>query len=167
LNLSLATGLRRNPVASLSPAWKTGNYLNNILCLREARSRGADEVVIINLAGEVTEAAVSNIAFVRAGEIITPPMEAGILGGITRQLLLDKVAPAAGVPMREAAVRQDDFAHMDECFLLSTTKDVSAVATIDAVRFKVGDDTITMRLKRAFADYARSYAGAHRGLNVA
>jgi branched-subunit amino acid aminotransferase/4-amino-4-deoxychorismate lyase len=167
LNLSLATGLRRNPVASLSPAWKTGNYLNNILCLREGRARGADEVVIINLAGEVTEAAVSNIAFVRSGGIITPPMEAGILGGITRQLLLDKVAPAAGVPMREAAVRPDDFPHMDECFLLSTTKDISAVATIDAVRFKVGDDTITMRLKRAFTDYARSYAGAHRGLNLA
>ncbi len=84
LQLSLATGLRRNPVAALSPAWKTGNYLNNILCLREARARGADEVVIINLAGEVTEAAVSNIAFVRAGGVVTPPMEAGILGGITR-----------------------------------------------------------------------------------
>ncbi|HWZ93929.1 MAG TPA: aminotransferase class IV [Opitutaceae bacterium] len=167
LDLSLATGLRRNPVASLSPAWKTGNYLNNILCLREARSRGADEVVIINLAGEVTEAAVSNIAFVRAGEIVTPPMEAGILGGITRQLLLEKIAPAASVPVREATVQPDDFVHMEECFLLSTTKDVSAVATIDAVRFKVNDDTITMRLKRAFADYARSYAGAHPGLSVA
>jgi branched-chain amino acid aminotransferase len=166
LNLSLATGLRRNPVAALNPAWKTGNYLNNILCLHEARSRGADEVVMINLAGEVTEAAVSNLAFVRAGEIITPPMEAGILGGITRQLLLDKIAPAAGVPVRETAVRPDEFAHMDECFLLSTTKDISAVATIDAVRFKVGDDTLTMRLKRAFADYIRSYAGAHRGLNL-
>ena len=166
LNLSLATGLRRNPVAALNPAWKTGNYLNNILCLREARSRGADEVVNINLAGEVTEAAVSNIAFVRAGEVITPPMEAGILGGITRQLLLDKIAPAAGVPMREAAVRTEDFPQMDECFLLSTTKDISAVATIDAVHFKVGDDTLTMRLKRAFADYIRSYAGAHRGLNL-
>ncbi len=166
LKLSLATGLRRNPLASLSPAWKTGNYLNNILCLREARSRGADEVVIINLAGEVTEAAVSNLAFVRAGEVITPPMEAGILGGITRQLLLDKIAPAAGVPVREAAVRPDEFAQMDECFLLSTTKDISAVATIDAVRFKIGDDTLTMRLKRAFADYTRSYAGAHRGLNL-
>jgi branched-chain amino acid aminotransferase len=166
LNLSLATGLRRNPVAALSPAWKTGNYLNNILCLREARSRGADEVVIINLAGEVTEAAVSNIAFARAGEIITPPMEAGILGGITRQLLLKKIAPAAGVPMCEAAVRPDDFPQMDECFLLSTTKDISTVATIDAVRFKMGDDTITMRLKRAFADYARSYATAHPGLSL-
>jgi branched-subunit amino acid aminotransferase/4-amino-4-deoxychorismate lyase len=167
LHLSLATGLRRNPIASLDPAWKTGNYLNNILCLREARARGADEVVIINLAGEVAEAAVSNIAFVRAGEVITPPMEAGILGGITRQLLLGKIAPAAGVPMREAAVLPADFAHMDECFLLSSTKDISTVATIDDVRFKTGADTITMRLKRAFAEYAHSYAGAHPEQGVA
>jgi branched-chain amino acid aminotransferase len=166
LQLSLATGLRRNPVAALSPAWKTGNYLNNILCLREARARGADEVVIINLAGEVTEAAVSNIAFVRAGEVITPPMEAGILGGITRQLLLEKIAVAAGVSMREAAVRPEDFARMEECFLLSSTKDVSAVAAIDGTRFKTGDDTVTMRLKRAFADHARAYAGAHPELRV-
>ena len=47
LNLSLARDLRRNPADSLNPAWKTGNYLNNLLCLREARARGADEVVIL------------------------------------------------------------------------------------------------------------------------
>jgi hypothetical protein len=58
---------------TLNPAWKTGNYLNNILCLREARARGADEVVIMNLAGEVTEAAVANLGFVRDGEVLTPP----------------------------------------------------------------------------------------------
>jgi branched-subunit amino acid aminotransferase/4-amino-4-deoxychorismate lyase len=167
LRLSVATGLRRNPIAALNPAWKTGNYLNNILCLREARERGADEVVIINLAGEVAEAAVSNIAFVRAGEIVTPPMSAGILGGITRQVLLEKVAPAAGVAVREATVRPEDLAGMDECFLLSSTKDLSAVAAIDDIRFKIGDGTVTARLKRAFADYARAYAEAHPGLRVA
>ncbi|HZP60582.1 MAG TPA: aminotransferase class IV [Opitutaceae bacterium] len=166
LKLSIATRLRRNPVASLSPAWKTGNYLNNILCLHEARGRGADEVVMLNLAGEVTEAAVSNIAFVRGGEVITPPLEAGILGGITRQLLLEKIAPAAGVPVRQAAVRPEDFSRMDECFLLSSTKDISAVAAIDDVRFQAGDGTVTRRLKRAFGEYARAYAGAHPELRV-
>src|SRR4051812_38002270 len=56
LRLSVATTLRRNAVEALNPAWKTGNYLNNILCLREARERGADEVVITNLRGEIVEA---------------------------------------------------------------------------------------------------------------
>lgn len=161
VSLSLATELRRNPVDALSPAWKTGNYLNNILCLREARARGADEVVILNQAGEVTEAAVSNIAFVREGSVITPPLVAGILGGITRNLLLTKIAAAANVPAREAVVKPEDFPAMQECFLLSTTKDIGPVAAIDAVRFAVGPGTVTTRLKAAFAEYARTYAAAH------
>ena len=151
---------------ALSPAWKTGNYLNNILCLREARVRGADEVVILNQAGEVTEAAVSNIAFVNDGAVITPPLTAGILGGITRELVLTKIAPLVGVPVREQTVRPADFADMQECFLLSTTRDVAPVAAIDETRFKVGGGTVAARLKAAFADYARAEAKAHPELCV-
>ncbi len=166
LRLSMATELRRNPIDALSPAWKTGNYLNNILCLREARARGADEVVILNQAGEVTEAAVSNIAFVKDGAVVTPPLTAGILGGITRELVLTKIAPLVGVPVREETVRPADFAGMRECFLLSTTRDVAPVAAIDETLFKVGADTVAARLKEAFADYARADAKAHPELSV-
>lgn len=161
LRLSVATTLRRNPAECLSPTWKTGNYLNNLLCLREAKSRGADEVIILNLAGDVTEAAVSNVAFVADGAVITPPMSAGILGGVTRGLLLEKIAADAGVGMREKNIRPEDFSKMQECFLLSTTKDVVPVAQIDGLRFRVGLDTVTRRLKSAFANYAIGYAGAH------
>ena len=166
LRLSLATEMRRNPADALSPAWKTGNYLNNILCLREARARGADEVVILNQAGAVAEAAVSNIAFVRDGGVVTPPLAAGILGGITRDLMLTRIAPGAGVTAREENVRPADFAAMQECFLLSTTKDVGPVAAIDDVRFTVGTTTVTARLKAAFADYAQLYAAARADLRV-
>ncbi len=166
LRLSLATTLRRNPADALNPAWKTGNYLNNILCLREARARGADEVVILNQVGEVTEAAVSNIAFVRDGAVLTPPLSAGILGGITRELLLENVAGAAGIAAREATILPGDFSGLTECFLLSTTKDVTPVAAIDEHRFKVAEDSVTARLKAAFADYTRSYAAEHPELRL-
>ena len=166
MRLSVATSLRRNPVESLNPAWKTGNYLNNLLCLREARSRGADEVIILNQSGEVAEAAVSNVGFVRDGVVVTPPLSAGILVGITRDLLLTKVAVAAEIPVREEPVRPADFTEMDECFLLSSTKDVSPVAAIDAARFRVGPDTVTTRLKAAFAVYADGYATAHPELRT-
>jgi branched-chain amino acid aminotransferase len=166
LRLSIAQHLRRNPVQALSPAWKTGNYLNNILCLREARTRGADEVVMLNLREEVTEAAVSNIAFVRDGRVVTPPLQAGILAGITRRLLQEKVAPAAGTSVQEIVLRMPDLAAMSECFLLSTTKDVTPVASIDDLTFKVGPDTVGARLKAAFARYAREYADAHPELTV-
>ncbi len=166
LRLALATTLRRNAPATLDPAWKTGNYLNNILCLREAKARGADEVVITNLAGELTEAAVCNLAFVRGGAMVTPPMSAGILGGITRQLLLEKIAAAAGVPAREAVLRPADLAGMEECFLTSTTRDVQPVRAMDEVAFRVGDGTVSVRLKQAFADYAADYARTHPGLTA-
>lgn len=166
LILSIAKNLRRNARESLNPAWKTGNYLNNILCLREARARGADEVVITNLAGEVTEAAVSNIAFVREGAILMPPLSAGILEGITRQRLIDHVAPAAGVAVREATVRPEDLSGMEECFLLSTTKDVQPVGAIDGLRFAVGAGTVTARLQDAFAHHAAEASAAANAWRV-
>lgn len=166
LSLSLATALRRNPVDALNPAWKTGNYLNNILCLREARSRGADEVVILNQAGQVAEAAVSNIGFVRDGEVITPPRSAGILAGITREFLLTEVGRAAGVSVKEADVTPEDFPALQECFLLSTTKDLTPVSSIDEHRFAVGTSTITEKLKRAFALYVREYAARRPELSL-
>jgi branched-chain amino acid aminotransferase len=166
LRLSLATGLRRNPVDALNPAWKTGNYLNNVLCLREARARGADEVVMLNHAGEVTEAAVSNVAFVLGGSLVTPPLSAGILGGITRGLILSRIAGAAGVEAVEETIRPDRLGAMDECMLLSTTKDITPVAAIDGTTFRVGPDSVTARIKAAFSDFARSHARAHPGLAV-
>jgi branched-chain amino acid aminotransferase len=164
LRLSLATELRRNSAASMDPAWKTGNYLNNLLCLREAKARGADEVVMLNLNGEVTEAAVSNIAFVRAGEVLTPPLAAGILGGVTRRLLIERVAAAAGVVVREVTLRPGDLMACEECFLLSTTRDLVPVAAIDALTFRVGDGTVTAKLKAAFGAAAQAYARAHPAL---
>ncbi len=166
LRLSLATGLRRNSPTTLDPAWKTGNYLNNLLCLREAKMRGADEVIMLNAVGEVTEAALSNVAFVCDGVILTPPLAAGILSGVTRRLMLAKVAVGAGISAREAAVRPADFARLDECLLLSTTRDVVPVAAIDGTAFQVGADTVTARLKAAFAAEARAYAAAHPELSL-
>lgn len=166
LTLSIARNLRRNPTEALSPAWKTGNYLNNILCLREARARGADDVVILNLRGEITEAATLNLGFVRGGEVLTPPLDAGILSGITRRLLIDKVGPAAGAPVRETVLRESDLATMDECFLISTTRDITPVVAVDQLRFKVGPGTVGWKLKAAFAQYFRDYVAAHPELKL-
>lgn len=166
VRLSVAQSLRRNPIESLSPAWKTGNYLNNILGLREARARGADDVVMLNLRGEVTEAATSNIAFVRDGEVVTPPLAAGILEGITRGLLVRSIAPAVGVKVREITLVPGDLAGMSECFLLSSTKDVTPVGAVDGFSFAVGPDTVSAKLKTGFADYAQAHAAAHPELKV-
>ncbi|HEU5078571.1 MAG TPA: aminotransferase class IV [Opitutaceae bacterium] len=166
LTLSIARDLKRNAPDALNPAWKTGNYLNNILCLREARARGADEVVICNLRGEITEAAVSNIAFVKDGAVITPPLSAGILAGITRQILIEKVAPAAGVSVREETVSPSELPSMTEAFILSTTKDITPIRRIDDVNFKIGSGTTTLKLKAAFGNYVKDYIERHSYLHV-
>lgn len=166
LALSIARDLKRNARETLNPAWKTGNYLNNILSLREARSRGADEVVICNQHGEITEAAVSNIAFVRDGVVVTPPLAAGILAGVTRRLLIEQVAPRTGIRVVEGKLQPSDLAGMSECFLLSSTKDITPVSRIDEISYPVRDDSITLRLKRAFGEYATEYSTRHPELRV-
>ncbi|MFT3781419.1 MAG: aminotransferase class IV [Nibricoccus sp.] len=165
LQLSVAQ-LRRNPPEALNPAWKTGNYLNNILCLREARARGADEVVITNLSGEIAEAAVSNICFIQNGVVVTPPLSAGILAGITREILIREVGPRAHIAIMGRTILPAELASMQECFLLSTTKDLTPVSMIDGHRFFVGPDSATMRLKQAFIDFAHEYAAGHPELAV-
>jgi len=167
LRLSIARELHRNDRHTIDPGWKTGNYLNNLLCLREARSRGADEVVMTNLRDEITEAAVSNVHFVRGGAVLTPALGSGLLAGVTRRLLIERVAPAAGVPVQEVTLKPADLATMEECFLTSTTKDVTPVAAIDGQRFPVEPGSVTARLKAAFADYTRTYAAAHPELRMA
>jgi branched-chain amino acid aminotransferase len=166
LNLSIAMKLRRNPPDTLNPAWKTGNYLNNILCLREARVRGADEVVILNAAGEITEAAVSNIGFVRNHQVITPPLSAGLLGGITRGFVIREISERVGCRVIEETVTPTDLSQMEECFLMSTTKDITPVSSIDSYQFRVDSDTLTARLKTAYTKFASEYSKSHPQLRV-
>ena len=102
---------------------------------------GADEVVILNLAGEVTEASVANIAFARDGRFVTPPLSRGHPRRHHAQLVLGAVRPPP-VSGPEKPIRPADFASMDECFLLSTTKDIVPVGEIDGVKFRLGPDTV-------------------------
>ena len=166
VELSVARELRRNPRDSLDPAWKTGNYLNNLLCLREARSRGADEVVILNHAGRITEAAVSNLFFVRRNAIVTPPLSAGLLAGITRGLVLERIAPRIGVTALEEDVTPADLRFFDGAFLSSTTRDLAPIARIDDQVFPVDDSALVWKLKAAFENYATEYAAAHPDLRM-
>ncbi len=164
LSLVLAKNIHRNHPRSLNPAWKTGNYLNNIQALREAKKLGADEVLITNLDGELTEAAVCNIFFAKAGVLYTPPTESGILEGITRKIIIESLCPQEKIRVDSSRLRPEDIAQMDECFLTSTTKDITPVKTIDAHTYDVAAATVTPRLKAAFAAYAAHYAQSHPAL---
>lgn len=166
LTLSVARTLRRNPREALDPEWKTGNSLNTLLCLREARSRGADEALILNLAGHLTEAATANVFFVRRNTIVTPPLSCGLLGGITRALLLERIAARIGATAIEEAITPADLRFFDSCFLASTVNDLVPVAAIDAQAYPVDELQLVWKLKAAFQNYASEYAIAHPQLRV-
>jgi branched-chain amino acid aminotransferase len=166
MRLSVAKEMHRLHTDTVNPAWKTGNYLNNILCLREAQSRGADEVVMTNLAREITEAAVSNIFFVRGEMLITPPLRAGILAGITRRIVIEKAAPRAGFGVCEENVRVENLNSFQECFITSTTKEIASVASIDETQYAVGENTGTQKLRDAFKQLVQDYVLRHPELKV-
>jgi branched-chain amino acid aminotransferase len=157
LKLALAKNLRRNHPCTLNPVWKTGNYLNNILGLQEAVAAGADEVLMTNLAGEICESSVSNIFFIRDDVLYTPPLSAGMLEGITRASVIGPVSRAARVAVNESTIRPEDLASFQECFIVSTTKEIFPVNEIESVRFAVGSTTLTAKLQAAFCEHTADY----------
>lgn len=165
-NLSLGRSLYRNHPKTVNPAWKTGNYLNNLLCLREAKGRGADDVVILNLEGAITEASVSNIFFVSGQEILTPPASAGILEGITRNILLKEIASHWEFDLREETVAVSQLNEFEECFLSSTTQDIAPVGNIDKITYKVGPKTVTSQLKKIFQKYVQDRSDRRPDLRI-
>jgi branched-chain amino acid aminotransferase len=149
-----AVGVRRNHPLSLDPVIKSSNLLNNILAVREARARGAEESVLLNLDGFVAEGASTNVFVARGGTLRTPPLSAGILGGITREVVLE-LAVSTEVPCREENLELRDLLEADEAFLSSTTREVLPVRQVDDTVLGDGrPGPITRRLMEAFRAYA-------------
>ncbi|MFY9343006.1 MAG: aminotransferase class IV [Planctomycetota bacterium] len=120
----------RNDRRALDPATKSGNYLNSVLALAEAKDQGATDCVMANAAGHVTEASTSNLFARIGGRWCTPPLSAGILAGVTRGLLLSFL-PAHGVPVGERDFTVAELRTADAIFLSSTLRDVAPVTHLD------------------------------------
>jgi branched-chain amino acid aminotransferase len=121
---------QRNDKQALNPAAKTGNYLNNILALLEAQQNGANDALMLNAQGEVTEATTSNFWLVKGGRVQTPSVEAGILQGITRYFLL-QILREHQVPHQEVTIKLEDLWSTEEAFLSSSVRLLMPVAKIN------------------------------------
>ncbi|CBW27094.1 putative D-alanine aminotransferase [Halobacteriovorax marinus SJ] len=120
----------RNPKNAVDPRIKSGNYLNNVMAMHEAKKAGAFDAIMLNAKGEITEATTSNIWIVKDGEVITPPIKAGLLGGITRKSLI-QIAKDNKLNISERNFDEDFLKSADECFLTSTTKLLVPITKID------------------------------------
>jgi len=146
--------VRRNHPRALDPAIKSSNLLNNILAVREAQSRGAEEAVLLNQEGEIAEGASTNVFVVRGGLVLTPVLAAGILAGVTREVVLG-ILRGLGVPAREQPLTPEDLRSADEVFLTSTTREVVPVRTVDGRPVgPVQPGPVTLRIMEAFRAYA-------------
>lgn len=129
---------------------KVANYLVSLLALRQAHAVGAKEAIIVDGRGRVLEGASSNVFIVRSGVIRTPPVNEGILSGITRSYLL-KAAAHEGLELRETSLTQTELLDADEVFVSSTTREVLPVTRIDDRTIGTGKvGPITRAFHRAF-----------------
>jgi branched-chain amino acid aminotransferase len=141
--------------AALSPRIKSLNYLNNIMAKLEGLRAGCVEALMLNHKGEVAECTGDNVFVVRSGKLLTPPPDAGILEGITRNAVME-LAHAAGIDCREATLTRHDLYTADECFLTGTAAEVIPVVDIDGRGIGAGTPgPVTARLTADFHKLVR------------
>jgi len=136
----------------VNPGIKTLNYLNNILAKIEAVDAGVGEAIMLNDQGNVAECTGDNLFIVAAGTVVTPPLEAGILPGITRGVVIG-LAGKLGLALAERDITPEEVYSADECFLTGTAAEVISVTRVDAR--PIGDGRpgpITRKLLAAFRE---------------
>jgi len=140
----------RNLHSAVNPAIKSLNYLNNILAKIEANNAGVEEAVMLNAEGYVAECTGDNLFIIKEGRLLTPPLSAGALYGITRQTVIE-LARAAGFEVSEPNLTRYDLFNADECFLTGTGAEIIPVTKIDGRVIGTGKPgKLTKKLVKAY-----------------
>jgi branched-chain amino acid aminotransferase len=136
----------RNIHSAVNPAIKSLNYLNNILAKIEANNAGVEEAVMLNSEGFVAEGTADNIFIIKNGVLLTPPLSAGALYGITRGTVME-LAEQMGMKVSEPNLTRYDLFNADECFLTGTGAEIMPVIKIDGRIIGTGKPgTLTKKL---------------------
>jgi branched-chain amino acid aminotransferase len=155
----IISSVRRNSPRALDPAMKSCNLINNILAVREAQAKKAAEPLMLNERGDVAEGASANVFIVADGALVTPPLNDGILPGVTRAVVLE-LAAKLGMPAVQRSIRVAILLAADEAFITSTLKEVMPIATVDGRAIGGGKPgPVTKKLLEAYRHYA-ARAGA-------
>lgn len=155
LDIITSSVIRAHP-NTISPRVKSLNYLNNILARIEASRAGCQEALMLNHVGEVAECSADNVFLIKNGILRTPPINAGILEGITRNAVIE-LARAAGIEVQEIPLTRHDVYSADEMFLTGTGAEVIAVVKVDGRPIGTGKPgPITKTLRDRFMVLARS-----------
>ena len=108
---------------------KSANYLLNVLARMEAEAAGLDESLLLNERGSLTEGSISNVFFAASHSLVTPPLESGILPGITREVVME-LAAGLGINVTEGEVRLQDLGQFDEAFLTNSVIEIMPLVEV-------------------------------------
>jgi branched-chain amino acid aminotransferase len=161
IRVALVPILRNHP-GSVNPIIKSNNLLNNALAMQEANRRGAEEGLMCNYRGELSECSQSNFFMVRGGVALTPKSQAGLLEGVTRAFMFE-VGRDIGIEVQDETLFPADLETADEAFITGTTRELSPVTRIDDRAVGTGTPgPITLRLldgyRRRAAEMTRAVA---------
>lgn len=146
----------RNHFSALDPKIKSLNYLNNILAKLESIQAGAGEALMLNKDGYVAECAGDNIFIVKNNTLLTPPESAGILIGITRNIVME-LATEIGIQVKEELMTRYDLYIADECFLTGTAAEIIPVVRIDGRTIGTGKPgKVTLSLLKKYQDLTKN-----------
>ena len=148
---------KRNSPESIDPRVKSANFLNNIMAKREAVASGVDEALMLSHDGYVAESTISNFFMVKNGVLITAPVEAGVLAGITRETVLE-LAAAAAIRTDEALFTVDDVYGADEAFITLTSAGLIPIVELDGRPIGTGrPGRVVGRLRRLYGEYVVAF----------
>ncbi len=152
----VTTPTQRMGNAMLSPAIKSLNYLNNIMAKIEGNLAGAQESILLNAEGYVAECSGDNIFIIKKGQIFTPPIYAGALGGMTRKCTMDIIKTMGKQTVETNLTRYDLFV-ADEIFLTGSGAEIVPVVNVDGRIIGEGKPgAITGDIMRRFKDLTRT-----------
>ncbi|MEL7565246.1 MAG: branched-chain-amino-acid transaminase [Dehalobacterium sp.] len=158
----ITVATRRNISEACNPRVKSLNYLNNIYAKMEANLAGAAEAIMLNNEGYVAEATGDNVFYVRDGVLITPPISAGMLEGITRNCVME-LAKKRGIEVRETLFTRMDLYTADECFLTGTAAEVIPAVKYDGRMIGNGEPgQITKMLIEDYRNYVKNSGDGER-----
>ncbi len=152
----IISSIRQRGADQLSPSIKSLNYLANIIAREQAARAGAQEAVLLNREGYVTECSGDNLFCVHKNEIFTPPLYAGILGGVTRGIVMDLCREKLGLAVSERLFTPFELYRAQEIFLTGTGAEVIGVSSIDGRAVGQGQPgPVTRKIMELFRAYAR------------
>lgn len=138
-----------------------GNYVNSALAKIESNQAGASESLMLNSNGTVAEGPGENIFVVRSGKLLTPPITAGVLEGITKDSVT-VLARERGIEVVEREITRSEIFYADEFFMTGTAAEVTPIASLDGRAIGTGKTgPITRTLQKAFFDAARGQDPKH------